>query len=206
MDDHTDLIGRATGGDEEALESLLARHSPVLRGRLQGRIAPHWRSMIEVDDVLQVTYLEAFLRIRSYQDRGEASFLAWLTRIADNNLRDAIRGLERAKRPDPRRRVVSPGSDESYVGLVEVLGMTLTTPSMNAARGEMVAELERMLSRLPADYERVIRMYDLEGRGIEEVASELGRSSGAIYMLRARAHERLAGLLGSESRFFSRRS
>lgn len=70
----------------------------------------------------------------------------------------------------------------------------------------MVAELERMLSRLPADYERVIRMYDLEGRGIEEVASELGRSSGAIYMLRARAHERLAGLLGSESRFFSRRS
>ncbi len=206
MDEHADLIGRATAGDEDALESLLTRHSPALRGRLQGQIAAHWRSMIEVDDLLQVTYLEAFLRIRSYQDRGEASFLAWLTRIADNNLRDAIRGLERAKRPDPRRRVVSPGSDESYVELVEVLGMTLTTPSMHAARGEMIAELERMLSRLPADYERVIRMYDLEGRAIEEVAGELGRSSGAVYMLRARAHERLAGLLGSESRFFSRRS
>lgn len=199
----SELIRRAIAGDEGALGELLSRHAGALRARLHGKIGEVWRSVLEEDDVLQVTYLEAFLRIGSFEDRGEGSFMAWLTRIAENNLRDAIRGLERAKRPDPRRQVRPTNPEESYAGLVEVLGVTYTTPSMNAARGEMVREMERMLKRLPEDYERVIRMYDLEGKDIEEVCRELGRKSGAVYMLRARAHERLASLLGSESRFFS---
>ncbi|MBX3363888.1 MAG: sigma-70 family RNA polymerase sigma factor [Phycisphaeraceae bacterium] len=201
-----ELVAKARRGNEDALAALLEQVGPALRSRLAGKISSHWRSAVDEDDVLQVTYMEAFGRIQNFTDRGEGAFLAWLTQIAENNLRDAIRGLERAKRPDPRKRVQPTTREDSYVGLVEVLGVTQTTPSMNVAKGEIITELDRALAKLPPDYERCIRLYDLEGRSIESVCTELGRSSGAVYMLRARAHERLAEVLGSESRFFSRRS
>lgn len=201
-----ELVAKGKRGDEEAIAALLERHGPTVRTRLAGKIGQHFRSSVDEDDVMQVTYLEAFVRFASFHDRGDGAFLAWLTHIAENNLRDAIRGLERAKRPDPRKRVQTQNRDESYAGLVEILGVTYTTPSMNAAKGEMVSELDRALARIPADYAKVVRMYDLDGRSIDEVCRELGKSSGAVYMLRARAHERLADVLGSESRFFSRRS
>jgi hypothetical protein len=47
-------------------------------------------------------------------------------------------------------------------------------------------------------------MYDLEDRAIDDVTKALGRTRGAVHMLRARAHERLRELLGAESIFFSR--
>ncbi len=202
----SELIAKAQRGNEDALATLLETHGPALRARLAGKISAHWRSALDEDDVLQVTYMEAFSRFSGFVNRGDGALLAWLTQIAENNLRDAIRGLERAKRPDPRKRVQAAPAQDSYIGLVEILGVTRTTPSMNVARGEIVTELDRALGKLPADYEKCIRLYDLEGRGIEAVCAELGRSSGAVYMLRARAHERLAEILGSESRFFSRRS
>jgi len=45
--------------------------------------------------------------------------------------------------------------------------------------------------------------YDVEGRSIQEVGAHLNRSPGAVYMLRARAHEQLAGLLGRASAFLT---
>lgn len=196
------LVSRAVAGDEDALCELLRQFGPQVRERVKNRIGQQWRSSVDEDDVLQVTYLEAFLLINQFQSRGPGSFLAWLTHVAENNLRDAVRGLQAAKRPDPRRRVQPKGSD-SFVALVEMLGCTDTTPSRHAARDESARFLEAALGTLPPDYERVVRLYDLEGQSAAEVAAQLGRSTGAIYMLRARAHERLRESLGSGSNFFT---
>ena len=46
-------------------------------------------------------------------------------------------------------------------------------------------------------------LYDIEGRSVQEVGAHLNRSPGAVYMLRARAHEQLAGLLGHASAFLT---
>ncbi|MFG0327689.1 MAG: RNA polymerase sigma factor [Phycisphaerales bacterium JB037] len=202
----TELIMQAQAGSDAAAEELLERHGGIVRARIATKIGQVWKSSIDEDDVMQVTYLEAFLRLESFEDRGDGSFLAWLSQIAENNLRDAIRGLERAKRPDPRKRVEARSAEQSYVGLVEVIGVTYSTPSMAAATREVIGELDRALSRLPEHYERVIRLYDLEQLDIGEVAQRLGKSPGAVYMLRSRAHEQLAEVLGRESKFFSRRS
>ena len=54
--------------------------------------------------------------------------------------------------------------------------------------------------------ERLLRLGGagpLEGADVGDVASELDRSQGAVYMLRARAHDRLKGILGSASQFWS---
>ncbi len=199
----TDNFKKANAGDAEALTALLGELGPKVWDRIIPKIGRQWSGLIEADDVMQVTYLEAFVQFGRVTIKDEQSFTAWLTRVAENNLRDAIRAFDRAKRPDPRKRVTGPVNDESYVGLVEVLGVTTTTPSRAAARHEAVSIMTGVLGKLPADYAKMVRLYDLECKPIEEVSRELGRSTGACYMLRARAHDALRDAMGTASQFFS---
>lgn len=198
-----ETIKRAGEGDAEALALLLREVGPRVRDRIVPKIGRQWSGLIEADDVMQVSYLEAFAHVGRITIKDEASFVAWLTRVAENNLRDAVRAFDRAKRPDPRKRVTGPVNEESYVGLVEVLGVTTTTPSRAAARQEAVRIMDQTLAKLPADYAKIVRLYDLECKPIEEVSREMGRSTGACYMLRARAHDALRDAMGTASQFFS---
>lgn len=195
------LLKGAVSGDADALSALLRQHGPSVERSL--RIESIWQSMLEPADVMQVTCLEAFLSIRQFDIDGRTTFEAWLRRIAENNLKDAVRGLMRQKRPQPRDRVRPAPGEDSIAGLANMLGVTLTTPSKNIRQDEASQALMRAIEALPDDYATVIRLYDLEGQSVEETSAHLGRSPGAVFMLRARAHERLRGLLGTGSIFFS---
>ncbi len=197
------LLTRAAKGDDAALADLLVRQDGHLRRRLAGRVPKRHRGAFDESDVLQVTYLEAFLRIAQFNGGDLATFRAWLTRAAVNNLSDAIRELERDKRPPRERRVFLPSGEDSCTVLLAALAESGTTPTRHASRNEARAVIEAALTDLPPDYAKVIRLYDLECRSIGETAETLNRTPGAVHMLRARAHERLAELLGGPSRFFS---
>jgi len=197
------LLAKAAEGDDSALADLLVRQDGLLRRRLAGRVPARHRGAFDEADVLQVTYLEAFLRIAQFNGDGLANFRAWLTRAAVNNLSDAIRELERDKRPPRERRVFLPPGEDSCTVLLAALAESGTTPTRHASRNEARAVIEAALTDLPPDYAKVIRLYDLECRSIGETAEALNRTAGAVHMLRARAHDRLAELLGGPSRFFS---
>ncbi|MFO0972872.1 MAG: RNA polymerase sigma factor [Phycisphaerae bacterium] len=203
IDGDTLLLQRAVEGDVAALRALLERFGGEVRGRIAGQIEPRWQSLVDEDDVMQVAYLEAFLHIDQLVARDVASFVAWLARIAENALRDAIRGLTRQKRPNPARRIEAAGSSESYVGLLECLGVSSSTPSREAAQRDAATILEAAIRRLPDDYHMAVRLHDLEGRPVADVAQKMGRSVGAVHMLRARAHDRLRLELGNTSQFFT---
>lgn len=194
MNSASERVRRAVEGHSDALTELLREYSPAVERTL--RIGRPWRSVLEVADVMQVTYLEAFLQIGRFDPARSDSFEFWLRRIAENNLRDALRGLQRQKRPQPRDRVGVPGGD-SVNGLFDLLGVTTTTPSRHAVRAEMDHHLSAALDALPNDYARAVRLYDLDGLPIDEVAAKLGRSPGAVHMLRARAHDQLRERLGA---------
>lgn len=193
------LIRQAVAGDADALTSLLQQFGPEIERTLQ--INPVWRTMIEPSDIMQVTYLEAFLRIGSFDPDRSDAFPAWLRRIAQNNLKDAIRGLERQKQPQPRNRVKPPKFEDSLVGLYEMLEAGMSTPSRQIRRKEACSLLEDSIRMLPDRYADVVRRYDLECEPIAEIANALGKSPGAIHMLRARAHDRLREQLGSATGF-----
>ncbi len=198
------LIERATSGDQDALATLLERVTPDLRARVESRIGKAYRGALDADDILQVTFVEAFMRIDTFENRGAEAFMGWLSRIAENNLRDAIRALDAAKRPSPTKRVhAKRTNDESYATLVGVLGGTYSTPSRAAAMGEAHSAIDIAIAKLPPDYAQVIRDLDLAGKSVDEVASSMGRSKGAVHMLRARAHEALREQMGNASQFFS---
>jgi RNA polymerase sigma factor (sigma-70 family) len=198
------LLERAQDGDLDSLVQLLEAVGPTVRAIIEPKIGRKHRSVLSIDDVMQVTYMESISRIQTFTGGGARGFQAWLIRIAENNLIDAVRGLEAAKRPNPSKRMDHRNHDDSMIAMVEAIGVTVSTPSLAAARGEIVGCIHAAVARLPTDYARVITMYDLQGRSIEEVVHELGRSKGAVYMLRARAHEHLKEILGSESRFFTK--
>jgi RNA polymerase sigma-70 factor (ECF subfamily) len=207
MDDsESRLVERAVAGDEAALSTLLEQSGLELQSQLQHRIGPQYRGQFDADDILQVTFLEAFLRIGSLAPGGPGAFTAWLRRIADNNLRDAIRLLERDKRPSPGKRVGAAGRDASYVSLIEQIAAASNTASRACAREELRSGVDAALRQLPTDYETVLRLYELEGLSGQEVAERMGRSHGAVRMLLARAREQLVEVLGSDSRFFLSRA
>lgn len=195
------LVSQAASGDLDAMTSLLERYGPEIRHGLH--IERRWQSQLEPDDVMQVTYLEAFLEIRRVRSLHGQSFLAWLQRIAANNLRDAIRGLRRRKHPQPERRVQPTSNADSCVALWNMLGTTSTTPSRTVSRKETQNRIQESLEQLPPDYRAVIQMYDIENRPISEVAQTLARTQGAVHMLRARAHDRLRESLGAAAGYFS---
>lgn len=190
----------AVAGDVDAMAELLRHFGPEVERTLS--ISREWRAVLEPSDVMQVTYLEAFLQISRYDPSRSEPFRAWLQRIAENNLRDAIRGLQRQKRPQPGNRVVAAGAD-STSELLAHLGVTTATPSRHVALDERISRFHALLDSLPDDYRRVVRLYDLDGLPIAEVCRQMGRASGAVHMLRARAHDRLREALGSESGWFS---
>lgn len=197
------LINRSAEGDTDALAELLVACDGRLRSRLQGQISRRYRSAFSIDDVLQVTYLEVFLRIGSFRPNGDCAFLNWLTRIAENTLRNAIRELNCQKRLPRERLVAPPLGDDSYVTLIETLAGSQSTPSRHVAREEGRAAIEAALEIMPPDYASVIRMFHLEGRTLSQISGELGRSEGAVFMLKSRAWDQLAQLLGDATKFFS---
>jgi RNA polymerase sigma factor (sigma-70 family) len=192
-----ELMLRAVQGDNAALEALLRDAAPQVRCRVESRIPKKWQALLDAEDILQVTYLEAFLRIRDFIPKGEGAFLPWLARIADNNLLDAIRALQRAKRPPAERRVRP--ADVASVVLYEEVMRTNSTASRQLVRKEAHEALETALNNLPADYARVVKRYDLDGISVGALAKELKRSEGAVYMLRARAMDRLRELLSAHA-------
>jgi len=197
-----DLLNRAVKGDQDAFTILLEHFGPIVRARINGKIPEHRRSLLTEDDVMQESYAESFLEIGNFRYQGEGSFAAWLTTLAHRNLLDALRELDAIKRGGQYRRVEPVADDDSHVRFYERLGAKTTTPSREAARGEAKSALHQALQQLPEVYRRVVVMYDLEEQPIEDVAAALGRSAGAVFMLRNRAHKMLQRVLGAGSKFF----
>lgn len=200
--DLQDHVKRAVAGDHESLTTLLEQFGPPVRAKLT--IARKWSDVLDPDDVMQVTYMEAFLRIAQFDPGRAEVFEAWLTRIAENNLRDAIKSLSALKRPPPGRRMHAGAGDASTQQLlINLADPTGATASSCVATSEGERLLLAAIDDLPADYREVVKMCDIEGRSAREAGAALGRTTGAVHMLRTRAHDRLRELLGSPSRFLS---
>jgi RNA polymerase sigma factor (sigma-70 family) len=198
------LLDRARSGDGNALAELLEDHTDAVRGGLAGKIPRRWRSLLSVDDVLQQTYIDAFLHIDKFKPDGAASFRTWFVSLASYNLVDAIRMLEADKRGRCHACTPLPSKGDSILALYDLLSAAGTSPSQRVARHEARGALDDAIRRLPDCYRQVVQMYDLEGQSVDEVARALKRSPGAVYMIRARAHRRLSELLGHPSKYFSR--
>jgi RNA polymerase sigma-70 factor (ECF subfamily) len=189
-----EVIERAVAGSTDDTETLLGQLEHELRSSLT--IPARWQRSLDRDDILQVSFLEAFLRIGSLRDRTPSGLRAWMRRLVQNNLTDAVRALDRDKRPDPRRRLTHGEQGQSARTLLGMVAGDLETAGAKASVNEQVESLQEAVLQLPASYRLVIQRVDLDECTVAEIALEMQRSTGAVHLLRSRAHIRLAELMG----------
>jgi DNA-directed RNA polymerase specialized sigma24 family protein len=131
-------IAKAISGDRPALQELLLVHTPHLSRHIAIRLPASTRGLLDVEDVLGATFLQAFRNIGTLRRASERSFSAWLTTIAENQLRDILRTLQRQKRGGDYRRLRGPAKSDtsSIADLAEMLSDHGDTPSVLVARQE----------------------------------------------------------------------
>ena len=186
-----ELVRRAVDGERDALTSLLRAAAPRLRASLDRDLPARVAAVLSVDDVLQQTFTDVFVDIHRFVPTGDGAFESWVSTLARNNLRDALRMIDAARRGGDRRPV-QVGGDASIDGLLEaVAGRSRSSPTRVATRREEADRLLEAIDRLPGDYATVVRSYDLAGESIEDVATAISRSVGATFLVRHRAHRRL---------------
>lgn len=197
----TDQLSAARD-DAAALGELLQRAAPAVRRAMGADLPRRWRHLLTPDDVLQQAFVDAFHGFARFAGDSPAAFQRWLIRIAKRNLLDALRMLAAEKRGGARRAVTT-DPHETSMNLLQMLMANGTRPSQAVIRAEAAARVQSAVAALPSPYREVIEGYDLAGREMADIAAEIGRTRGAAYMLRARAHRLLRKQLGATTQFFS---
>jgi RNA polymerase sigma factor (sigma-70 family) len=170
------------------LGELLVLFRPELLGYVErhaGRLLRHESA----DDLVQGIHLRVLEQRARFEDRGDASFLAWVRTVARSHLADrhaywsALR-----RRPVRLLRLVQDWTSDSRAA-AEPAG-TATGPSTFASRREQVDVAVRALGLLP-DRDRDLVQWTCDAVPTAEQAARLGISCDAAERARSRAVERL---------------
>jgi len=186
------LLERARSGDAEAFGELLAQYQNYLRLLARTLIGTTFKRERDSSDLVQEALLEAHRDFPQFLGSTEAELLAWLRRILVRNLADQARYHKAALRAEGRQQSLEALLEQSSASAVAALEAAGTTASAVASRRERAVILADALAQLPADYREVVILRNLDGLEFSDVAARMGRSSGAVRMLWARAIERLS--------------
>jgi len=156
------------------------------------------RSKLESMDLAQDVFISALRDLGNFTYKNEGDFLRWLSKIAENRLRDHIDKLHANKR-DIRKEVqlksYEPTTGDSFV--VALGPIDTTTPSAIMSKREDLARLAKALDALKPEYREVIVLTKIDGLSYKEIADRLGKSGDAVRMLVSRAIAALTGAFES---------
>jgi len=192
-----DLLDQSLTGDRTALGQLLLRYYDRLLWRLGCKMPASLRSLVQVEDILQQAFADAVRDMSKFQRREDGAFYAWLSTIADHRLQDTIKKYSRKKRGGDVKRVhrVQGETSSATIELVEMLSAEISSPSQIIARREATQALYIAMADLPEDYRKVVQLRFLEGKSLEETATEMDRTNAAVRSLIDRAKKKLRNRL-----------
>ena len=184
-DEH--LVRRVRAGDEAAARLLFERHLPALRAKARARLPKALRGKVAESDVIQDSFLAAFLAIGDFEDRGDGSFRRWLRTILERRVADEVRRHVEARGRDLRREVRLPTT-----AMGAAVAAAQASPSAEAVADERSASLREGIEGLDEDHRTVIRLVHDEGLTLVEAGRRMGRSADAARKLYGRALLRLS--------------
>ena len=176
MDSESSTIRRAVDGDESALRALWIRHAPhidlVVR-RLVGN---------DVDlaaDIAQEIWIQIFRALPSY--RGDSQFSTWAHRIAVNRTLNALRRTRRLASVETEVQEDSASIEQ------------------DPERSFIAQSIEEAAAKLAPGARAVFTLHDVEGYTHEEIAEQLGITTGGsksqLFKARAKLRKYLAHLI-----------
>jgi RNA polymerase sigma-70 factor (ECF subfamily) len=182
MESSFELIRRAQGGDDDALNSLLERYLPRLRRWARGRLPAYARDLGDTNDLIQEAAIGTFRNFGQFQQRaGGGGLHGYLRTAVVNRIHDEIRRAGRR-----------PAIDE----IPEALPSGQASPLDEAIGQEAVDRYERALAQLgEVEREALIARIEL-GFTYEEVATLVGKpSANAARVAVSRALDKMAKLM-----------
>jgi len=165
-------VQRALSGDQAAMRALWTRHAPhidVVVRRLVGTDADL------AADIAQEVWIQIFRALPSF--RGDAQFGTWAHRIAVNRTLNALRRTKRMASVE-----------------VDVEDDTASVEP-EAERALLAASIEEAAAKLSPGARTVFLLHDVEGYTHEEIAAELGITSGGSKSQLFKARAKLRTLL-----------
>jgi RNA polymerase sigma-70 factor (ECF subfamily) len=193
-----EVIEKAQAGDERAFAIIVEISRPGLEALAYLRMGPQLRRFVEVDDVLQETYLRAYRLLRQFQYRDAAGLLSWLQAILENAVRDLARFCARKKRGGKQLNAPQKGGESSEngaSGLLDLLPSPLASPSRVFRRQERFERVEKALNALSPEHREVLILARIQELPIHEIASRMNRSTDAVSMLLLRATQKMRAAL-----------
>jgi RNA polymerase sigma-70 factor (ECF subfamily) len=151
------------------------------------------RTKLESMDLVQDAFISALRDLENFTYTNEGDFLRWISRIAENRIRDNLDKLHADKR-DIRKEIPLKdnvqSSQDSFVR--DYVPADSTTPSVIMSKREELDRLEKAIDKLKPEYKEVIVLTKIEGLSYKEVAEQLGKSPDAVRMLLSRAIQALS--------------
>jgi RNA polymerase sigma-70 factor (ECF subfamily) len=146
------------------------------------------RSKLDSMDLVQDAFVLALQDLEDFTYRNEGDFLRWLSKIAENRIRDNVKKLHADKRnirkevPILNRVSTTERSSSGVLGPVAT-----TTPSVIVSKREDLDKLGKAIDKLRPEYREVIILKKIEGLSYKEIGNRLGKSTDAVGMLVSRA-------------------
>lgn len=181
----------------ETSESLIARVKDPRDAQAWTEFAAIYRPVVirlaqrrglqdaDAQDVAQKVLLAVAQAIGRWEPRPNQPFRAWLTKVARNAILNAL-----TRRP--------PDAGTGLSAVAEQLNQVAQEDAQTTA--ELVLETRRELFRYAAEQIRdefapttwdMFWKTEVNGKSVAEVAEELGRTPGAVYVARCRVMQRL---------------
>ncbi len=179
------LFEQASGGDRDALGTLITRYEKMLFGLLTRLTAGDSH---RADDLFQETFLHAMRAAGTFNRQKQ--FKPWITAIAVNLVRDdarkrKVRGeitLDGENEGHGRRPVPEPVSEEE-------------NPGVSAERKDEQARVRQALERLTSLEREVVLLHFFNSMTLAETAESLDVPLGTVKSRLHAALTRLSGML-----------
>lgn len=190
----------------EQLGDLLEEYRNTLVARAERKLGTMIQQRMGASDVVQQTFLEAFRSIDDYRGQSPGELVAWLTKILDHNIHNAVRdhtdaGKRSVKREQTLR--VSTGVDSHVMPASEPVA-DVPSPSTRAIQQEDQTYVDGLLGRLPDDQQTAVRLR-YQGLSLAEIAEHMERTRSSVASLikrglqNLRAHVETAKPTGEDS-------
>ncbi|HHY83802.1 MAG TPA: sigma-70 family RNA polymerase sigma factor [Clostridiales bacterium] len=183
------LVNQAKNGSHHALEKLIARLQPLIYSTIRRHAAgPDW------EDLLQEAALVILEGIRDYNETTGIPFLAYIKIKLNFHIYNLCRRQRKKEFYNNSFYNISPESNE-------VDPMDLIVDETNDTLGyvlkrEQAAAVKEALESLDLKHRQVIILYHFKKLSLREIAKKLGVSYRTAQRYKAKAEERMAGLLG----------
>ena len=175
----TTLLQDARGGSPEALNRLLEQCGPRLLSLIRLRMGSGLRGRMESGDLLNATLMRAFRSFDSLEAEHTPSLMAWLSRIAESEIRDQVDRAHALRRDAAREVPLDSGAGE--------LAASIRSQTSRLLLSEASSKLEAAIEQLSDEHREIVLLRKFEELGFREIGERMGRSPDACRMLLARA-------------------